>query len=64
MPSPYRPDDLPTLKATGRRVRRPSIDQELSTRSARQWPRLAVAWPATDDDASRDPSGIFVAEHE
>jgi len=64
---PYRPDDLPTLKAiTVAAFDGVSIDQgiehEFGPINGHDW-----QWRKArhlDDDASRDPSGIFVAEHE
>jgi len=64
---PYRPDDLPTLKAiTVQAFDGVSIDQgiehEFGPVNGHDW-----RWRKArhlDDDARREPSGIFVAEHE
>ncbi len=64
---PYRPDDLPALKAiTVAAFDGVSIDQgierEFGLVSGHDW-----QWRKArhlDDDAAREPGGIFVAEHE
>jgi ribosomal protein S18 acetylase RimI-like enzyme len=64
---PYRPDDLPALKAiTVAAFDGVSIDQgiehEFGVVNGHDW-----QWRKArhlDDDAAREPSGIFVAEHD